>query len=149
MSTTTYTGTLIPRECSCGVIYAITDRFEAARREDHKTFYCPNGCSRHYPQKTETEKLRDRLARERHIREQTHARLRDLESTMSPELREATEEAKAFRHAPAQKGAFWRGYESRGCAVPSDCPYDTNRGGFRRAWFAGADIDDPELGGER
>ena len=31
---------------SCGVAFAMTSAFIEARREDHKTFYCPNGCAR-------------------------------------------------------------------------------------------------------
>ena len=53
-------------ECgSCGVTWAITKGYEDARREDHKTFYCPNGCSRHYPQENKEEKLKRLLNSER------------------------------------------------------------------------------------
>jgi hypothetical protein len=54
---------------TCGVVFGLTDSVDAARREDHKTFYCPNGHSQYFPGKTEEEKLieelRATLARER------------------------------------------------------------------------------------
>ena len=37
----------------CGVSFALADDFIAARRRDHRRFYCPNGDSRYYPQKSE------------------------------------------------------------------------------------------------
>ena len=48
--------------CSdCGVMWAATVDYIKARQDDHKVFYCPNGCHRHYPQKTNEEKLREQL----------------------------------------------------------------------------------------
>lgn len=44
---------------SCGVIYALSKAFIDHRRKDHKTFYCPNGCGRHFPGKTDEEKMRE------------------------------------------------------------------------------------------
>ena len=62
MSTQTYTGTLTVIECGeCGVTFGMTDEFIAQRQSDHRSFYCPNGHNRYYPQKSEAEKLRDRL----------------------------------------------------------------------------------------
>ena len=49
--------------CSCGATYALPDRFIEERREDHNTFYCPNGCSRHYPHKNDAEIAREEAAR--------------------------------------------------------------------------------------
>jgi C4-dicarboxylate-specific signal transduction histidine kinase len=57
---------------TCGVSYAVTDAYEQRRRNDHNTFYCPNGHSQYYPQKNEAEKQReraDRLARQVEARE--------------------------------------------------------------------------------
>lgn len=45
----------------CGVTYGLTAGFEERRRADHESFYCPNGHSHSYTQKTEAEKLRDSL----------------------------------------------------------------------------------------
>lgn len=47
----------------CGISYAVTNTFYQDRNRDHKTFYCPNGCSRYYPQESDIDKAK-RLARE-------------------------------------------------------------------------------------
>jgi hypothetical protein len=52
---------------SCGVVFAITDLYDDELRRTHKTFYCPNGCRRHYPQKTREEKLREQLQRQKDV----------------------------------------------------------------------------------
>lgn len=62
MTPQTFTGTLTVIECGeCGVTFGMTEEFIAQRRADHRGFHCPNGHSRYYPQKSEAEKLRDRL----------------------------------------------------------------------------------------
>lgn len=62
MNAQTHTATLVALECGeCGVIFAMTEAYLAARRADHRTFYCLNGHGRCWPQKSEAEKLRDRL----------------------------------------------------------------------------------------
>lgn len=70
--TTTYVGELVTMVCSnerCGVVYALSDNYVAARRRDHETFYCPNGHARHYPGESDIEKAqrlrRLALSRER------------------------------------------------------------------------------------
>lgn len=51
--------------CSvCGVEFAMPESYDRRRREDHKTFYCPNGHLQYYPQKPEAEALREQLAAE-------------------------------------------------------------------------------------
>ncbi|SIE38084.1 Uncharacterised protein [Mycobacteroides abscessus subsp. abscessus] len=47
----------------CGVPFALNDEFIRQRREDHRTWYCPNGHSRYYPQMNETELAKARAAR--------------------------------------------------------------------------------------
>ena len=47
--------------CSCGATYALPERFVEERRDDHETFYCPNGHRRHYPQMSDEEKLQKQL----------------------------------------------------------------------------------------
>ncbi len=43
-ATQTYVGTLVVIECSsCGVSFGMTEDFIQARRDDHRTWYCPNG----------------------------------------------------------------------------------------------------------
>lgn len=63
MTTTLHkTTTLTVMECGeCGVTFALDDDYIAERRKDHRTWYCPNGHARHYPQKNETEMLRAQL----------------------------------------------------------------------------------------
>jgi hypothetical protein len=71
-------------ECgTCGVMYALGEGFDRARRNDHQTFYCPNGHSKAFSDESEEERLtrerneaRDRAARERSLRDQTEASLR-------------------------------------------------------------------------
>jgi len=51
--------------CSkCGIVYGVPDNFKRARREDHHSFWCPNGHSQYIPAKSEAEKLRARLEEE-------------------------------------------------------------------------------------
>jgi len=53
-------------ECGgCGVSFALTDKYDRARRDDHKTFYCPNGCPRAYNGESKAERLERQLATER------------------------------------------------------------------------------------
>jgi len=61
---------LVTIECAkCGITFAMPSVYERARRNDHDTFYCPSGHGNHFPGKSEEEKLRDRLASERNLRE--------------------------------------------------------------------------------
>jgi len=58
VSTQTVTTTLTVISCDgCGVTFGISVGFYSARRDDHKTFYCPNGCRRAYSVRSETEQL--------------------------------------------------------------------------------------------
>lgn len=47
----------------CGVPFALHDEFIRQRREDHKTWYCPNGHPRYYPRENETEKAKAAVRR--------------------------------------------------------------------------------------
>lgn len=49
------------RTCECGIVYAVPAVWLEARRRDHATFYCPNGHARHFPQKSDEERLRENL----------------------------------------------------------------------------------------
>lgn len=44
---------------TCGVLYAVTDEYDARRRFDGQSFYCPNGHSQSYT--SEASRLRKRL----------------------------------------------------------------------------------------
>lgn len=70
---------------NCALLFAIPKRLEQARRNDHESFYCPNGHANHYPGKSELEKARDELAKQKQLREQAEAKA----------AAEATERAKA------------------------------------------------------
>lgn len=49
--------------CSiCGVVIVLPSDYEAHRRRDHATFYCPNGHTQYYPSKSTEETLREQLA---------------------------------------------------------------------------------------
>ena len=41
----------------CGISFAVPTEFIESRREDHKTFYCPNGHRMYYPQLNKEELL--------------------------------------------------------------------------------------------
>jgi hypothetical protein len=41
---------------SCGVEWATSERFLDARREDHRSFYCPNGHGLSFPQQNDLDK---------------------------------------------------------------------------------------------
>lgn len=74
--------------CSeCGVPFAAPDTFFSKRREDHRTFYCPNGHGQHYPAKSEAEKLRDELAAEKQRKEAALCRLNEAEQREAKVLR--------------------------------------------------------------
>lgn len=47
--------------CTCGATHALPQEFLSERQDDHKTFYCPNGCKRHYPQMSDEERLKQQL----------------------------------------------------------------------------------------
>lgn len=68
--------TLELHECpSCGVVYGFSDDYEERRRQDHKTFYCPNGHSLSYSQESREEKLKRQL-------EQTSSQLARTQSSL-------------------------------------------------------------------
>jgi len=47
--------------CTCGITYALPKSFVQKKRDDHSTFYCPNGHRRHFPQMSDEEKLQEQL----------------------------------------------------------------------------------------
>jgi DNA-binding XRE family transcriptional regulator len=51
-------------ECGgCGQMFAMTTVFFELRQEDHKSWYCPNGCCRHYTGKSKAAKLQSVIDR--------------------------------------------------------------------------------------
>lgn len=79
MSATTFTTTeIVAHTCGkCGIVFGMSREFMTARQNDHVTWYCPNGCARAFTGKSEAERLRDELAREKHRTEQATARAED------------------------------------------------------------------------
>lgn len=61
-------------ECiECGIQFAITERYQQLRSGDHKLFYCPNRHGQFYPGKSDEEKLKEQLRREKLERESAEA----------------------------------------------------------------------------
>jgi hypothetical protein len=93
----------------CGIAYLVPDRWKQARRDDHKTFWCPNGHTQYFPGETEAEKLR----RERDHLKQRIAQRDDW-------VREERERRAAVeRQLAAQKGQVTKLKNRAGAGV---CP---------------------------
>jgi hypothetical protein len=53
-------------QCSeCAIRFLVPEAWRKERHADHRNFYCPNGHSQYYPQKSEAEVLREELDRTR------------------------------------------------------------------------------------
>lgn len=63
---------------SCGMVFWAPAAWVKARREDHLTFKCPNNHDLWFGGKTEAEKLRDELDREKRCCESNRARAASL-----------------------------------------------------------------------
>lgn len=75
---TLVTISLSPITCyKCGVTFGMDRHTVAQRERDHNSFWCPNGHEQAFLGKSEAERLRDQLAREKHWREQAEARARE------------------------------------------------------------------------
>lgn len=95
---TTYLNTettvrLVPMECpveNCGVVYALSERYQKKRREDGESWNCPNGHSLSYRNaiKNDTVRLRESEAREVALRDQLEAATREAESVRLALLRD-------------------------------------------------------------
>jgi hypothetical protein len=71
----------------CGISYAITEGFEAAKRTDGKLWYCPNGHRWFYPQgEAEVDRLKRELA-QAEIRARAEAGRRKMAENSSRALR--------------------------------------------------------------
>ena len=46
---------------ACGVSFAFPSAIAKRREDDHQSFYCPNGHTNYYPQKSDAEILREKL----------------------------------------------------------------------------------------
>ena len=61
--------------CSCHVTFGIPENWVADLQQSHAAFYCPAGHAQSYTAKSEADKLRDRVARERQWLNESDARL--------------------------------------------------------------------------
>lgn len=58
----------------CGISFAAPESFWRNRKDDHKTWYCPNGHARHYPGESEKERAERLLSEEQARHQRTIAR---------------------------------------------------------------------------
>lgn len=71
-------------ECiTCGVMFAMPSEFQERLRENHNSFYCPNGHKMYYSGKSESEKLRDELRRKEQELADTAIEKRRLENKIT------------------------------------------------------------------
>lgn len=78
-------------ECGkCGCNFGLTAKFIETLRDNHETFYCPNGHPRHFPGKSEKEKLRDELTRKQAALDQAHAESESQKRTAAAAKGEVT-----------------------------------------------------------
>lgn len=89
----------------CGVPVLLEQAFCKARKEDHKSFYCPNGHPLHYPQETVEEKLRKELAQKEKFLQNAQKRTEWAEQAAKQAKERA---AKADRSRAAYKGQLTR-----------------------------------------
>lgn len=145
--TQNFTVTMVWEDCCfCGIAFGMTKDFEQRRREDHQSFYCPNGHGQSYRGKTAQQKRIDQLKRQvAHQSEWNEELIRERAALTSEQRDLARHVAANYEGANAQKGAFWRGHTAKECDECIDsCPYPTNRYGFRTAWYDGYGAGDPE-----
>lgn len=111
---TRITVSLAVMDCAtCGVIFGVPDEFDARRRADAKTFYCPTGHSMSY-----NESKADKLARELAAAKNQLASARaDVEF-----YKDAGETAQ--RSLTATKGVVTR---LRNRAIAGTCPFGCHR----------------------
>jgi|SRR3990167_10194114 len=79
----------------CGVSFWVTEGFDGRRREDHQSFFCPNGHTLTYGQKTAAEIDRDEARRERDS-------LRRELATAKAALLKAKPKPRRKHHSPSQ-----------------------------------------------
>lgn len=89
--TQTYSSVLVVEKCcNCGVAFGMDQATYDRRRNDHKSFYCPNGHGQYYSGKSEAEQLKDQLndkQRELDYKDSRINRLHDNLTTANNRLR--------------------------------------------------------------
>jgi hypothetical protein len=81
----------------CAVVFGVTENMEQERRKDHGWFYCPNGHRQHFPGKSEAEKLKEQLAREKEEHQREINRVVKEKQWAQQEAKAATHDAKVAR----------------------------------------------------
>lgn len=74
--------------CNCGVLFAMTEDYQRKRRNERDSFYCPNGHGQHYTGPTDTDRLKQAVARETALQDQLGAAVREAEQTRATLLRD-------------------------------------------------------------
>lgn len=98
MSTYTETRTLVTIECAgCGVLFAVTKAYDDRRREDHKTFYCPNGHHNYFSGPSKKDQEIAQLKREREEAERTATRALQAQASAERSLKASVKEAKRVK----------------------------------------------------
>jgi len=70
-------------ECGgCGIVFAMTQDFIRERKEDHKRWYCPNGCCRIFTSKSKEQKLKEKLAKKQSELEREQSNVIHLKKTV-------------------------------------------------------------------
>lgn len=88
-STITLTETYTLLDCGeCGTPFAFPAAFVQRRREDHRTWYCPNGHTRWFPEKTDVELALEKRDRERERAERLQAQLKRREVDLQNERKQ-------------------------------------------------------------
>lgn len=81
----------------CGIVFAVPSWWQQKRREDHTSFYCPNGHQQSFSSESDEEKFR----RERDIARQQLARLEDENRTALAAAEKARKETKRLKKRAA------------------------------------------------
>ena len=70
-------------QCSaCAILFGVPQQWEQERREDHKTFHCPNGHSQWYPYETEAERLKRQLDAQKTSTDYYRGKLSDTQNVL-------------------------------------------------------------------
>lgn len=86
----------------CGVTFGMPATMDSNRRKDHKGFYCPNGHVQFFLGKTDAEKLKETLERERAEHQREINRVVKEKEWAKQEAKHAAHDAKVARsHAKA------------------------------------------------
>lgn len=74
----------------CGISFAVPDRWQEQKRNDHSIFYCPNGHQRAYNGESEEEKLRRENQRLVQKRAELEDDIRDRDAKLENERKRST-----------------------------------------------------------